>query len=69
MFNSIKVFHETQNAQTFYMTDIATNFISEWVYWMKNEYVRYEGHAYVPESAQTVGLADETIASRIKRLN
>ncbi len=68
MFNSIKAFHETQNAQTFYMTDITTNFISDWVYWLKNEYVRFDGHAYVPESAQTVGLADETISSRIKRL-
>ena len=35
MFNSIKTFHETQNAQTFYMTDITTNFISDWVYWLK----------------------------------
>ncbi|PEC30706.1 integrase [Bacillus cereus] len=68
MFNSIKTFHETQNAHTFYMTDITTNFISDWVYWFKNEYVRFEGHAYVPESAQTVGLADETIATRIKQL-
>ncbi|PHE28200.1 hypothetical protein COF73_17565, partial [Bacillus toyonensis] len=68
MFNSIKAFHKTQNAQTFYMTDITTNLISDWVYWMKNEYIRFEGHAYVPESAQTVGLADETIATRIKQL-
>ncbi|WP_235706382.1 phage integrase SAM-like domain-containing protein [Bacillus mycoides] len=68
MFNSIKAFHETQNAQIFYMTDITTNFIYDWVYWLKNEYVRFDGHIYVPESAQTVGLADETIASRIKRL-
>ncbi|PFJ81439.1 integrase [Bacillus cereus] len=68
MFNSIKTFHETQSAETFCMTQITTNFISDWVYWLKNEYVRYEGHAYMPESAQTVGLADETIASRIKRL-
>lgn len=68
MFNSIKAFHGTQNAQIFYMTDITTNFISDWVYWLKNEYVRFDGHAYVPESAQTIGLADETIASRIKRL-
>ncbi|WP_242246202.1 phage integrase SAM-like domain-containing protein [Bacillus cereus group sp. BfR-BA-01523] len=50
------------------MTDITTNFIYDWVYWLKNEYVRFDGHIYVPESAQTVGLADETIASRIKRL-
>lgn len=66
MYNSIKTFHDTQSAEIFCITHITTNFISDWVYWLKNEYVRYEGHAYIPKSSQTVELADETIASRIK---
>lgn len=68
MFNSIKTFHNKQSGEMFCITHLTTNFISDWVHWMKNEYVRYEGHAYMPESAQTIGLADETITSRIKRL-
>ncbi|WP_257133311.1 hypothetical protein [Bacillus wiedmannii] len=56
MFNSIKTFHDTQSAEIFCITHITINFISDWVYWLKNEYVCYEGHAYMPKHAQTVGL-------------
>ncbi|MGH1286527.1 hypothetical protein [Bacillus toyonensis] len=52
MFNSIKIFHGTQNAQIFYMTDITTNFISDWFYWLKNEYVRFDGHIYVHQDTE-----------------
>lgn len=68
MFNSIKAFHDTTSVKKLYLSHITTNFISDWVYWQKNEAIRFEGHKYKPESAQTVGLADATIQSRIKRL-
>ncbi|AXR17004.1 MULTISPECIES: tyrosine-type recombinase/integrase [unclassified Bacillus (in: firmicutes)] len=68
MFNSIKAFHNEKSTKAFYLSDITTNFISDWVGWLKNEYVRYDGHAYMPKTSQTVGLSDETIATRIKRL-
>ncbi|WP_240523756.1 hypothetical protein [Bacillus cereus] len=72
MFNSIKAFHNEKSTKAFYLSDITTNFISNWVGnwvgWLRNEYVRYDGHAYMPKASQTVGLSDETIATRIKRL-
>ncbi|WP_242253639.1 phage integrase SAM-like domain-containing protein [Bacillus cereus group sp. BfR-BA-01403] len=68
MFNSIKAFHNEKSTKAFYLSDITTNFISDWVGWLKNEYVRYDGHAYMPKTSHTVGLSDETIATRIKRL-
>ncbi|WP_257155078.1 phage integrase SAM-like domain-containing protein [Bacillus cereus] len=68
MFNSIKAFHNEKSTKAFYFSDITTNFITNWVGWLKNEYVRYDGHAYMPKASQTVGLSDETIATRIKRL-
>lgn len=68
MFNSIKAFHNEKSTQAFYLSDITTNFISDCVGWLKNEYVRYDGHAYMPKTSQTVGLSDETIATRIKWL-
>lgn len=68
IFNIIKAFHNEKSTKAYYLSDITTNFISDWVGWMKNEDVRYDGHAYTPKSSQTVGLSDETIATRIKRL-
>ncbi|MCU5539058.1 MULTISPECIES: hypothetical protein [Bacillus] len=55
MFNSIKAFHNEKSTKAFYLSDITTNFISDWVGWLKNEYVRYDGHAYMPKTSQTVG--------------
>lgn len=66
LYNNIETFHNTHTDRTFYLSDITTQFISDYVYWMKNEAVRFEGHAYKPESAQTVGLSDATINGRIK---
>ena len=59
--------------KNFISRELNNHFISltlqptDWVYWMKNEAVRFEGHSYKPESAQTIGLAD-TIEGRIKSL-
>ncbi|MFS0591973.1 phage integrase SAM-like domain-containing protein [Cytobacillus horneckiae] len=66
LYNNIETFHYIRTDRTFYLSDITTNFISDYVYWMKNEAVRFEGHAYKPKSAQTVGLSDATINGKIK---
>ena len=67
-FNNIEMFHATRTDRPFYLTDITTEFISDWVYWLKNEAIRFDGHKYKPHSAQTVGLSDATIETRIKNL-
>ena len=67
-FNNIEMFHGTRTDRPFYLTDITTEFISDWVYWLKNEAIRFDGHKYKPQSAQTVGLSDATIETRIKNL-
>ena len=66
LFKNINTFHETRTDKPLYLTDITTEFISDYVYWLKNEAVRFDGHKYKPKSAQTVGLADASIAGRIK---
>ncbi|WHT49825.1 tyrosine-type recombinase/integrase [Sporosarcina thermotolerans] len=68
LFKSITKFHESRSDRTLYLSDITTQFIADYVYWMKNEAVRYEGHKYFPEHAQTVGLSDATIEGRLKYL-
>jgi integrase/recombinase XerD len=66
LFKNINTFHEIRSDRSFYLTDITTEFISDYVYWLKNEVVRFDGHKYKPKSAQTVGLADASITGRIK---
>lgn len=68
LFKNVTSFHESRTDRPFYLADITTQFISDYVYWLKNEHVRYEGHAYMPEHAQTVGLSDASIDGRIKYL-
>lgn len=67
-FKTLEALHEERTQRPFYLADITTDFISDWVYYMKNEMVRFEGHHYKPESAQTVGLADATIDTRVRNL-
>lgn len=66
LFKNISAFHESRSDRPFYLSDITTEFISDYVYWLKNKAVRFEGHKYKPKDAQTVGLADASIAGRIK---
>lgn len=68
LYKSITKFHEYRYERPFYLTDITTQFIADYVYWMKNEAIRYEGHKYIPEHTQTVGLSDATIEGRLKYL-
>ena len=68
LFNNITAFHEAKYNQPFYLSDIDTKFISDWVHWLKNEVVRFDGHKYKPTSAKTVGLSDSSINGRIKYL-
>jgi len=61
LYKSIIIFHETRGDKLLYLTDITTEFIADYVYWMENVAIRYGGHDYIPEHAQTVGLSDATI--------
>ncbi|KQL47790.1 MULTISPECIES: tyrosine-type recombinase/integrase [Bacillus] len=67
-FNSLEKFHETTSDLPLYLSDITTEFISDYVYWLKNEYVKNDGHKYKPRSAQTVGLSDASIETRLNNL-
>ncbi|MFC0469575.1 tyrosine-type recombinase/integrase [Halalkalibacter kiskunsagensis] len=68
LYNSIENFHFSRTDKPFYLSDLTTEFISDYVYWMKNEAVRFEGHKYKPNSAKTVGFADASIEGRLKYL-
>ena len=68
LYKSIAKFHETRYERPLYLTDITTEFIAGYVHWMKTEAIRYDGHAYMPEHAQTVGLSDATVEGRLKYL-
>ncbi|KQU22173.1 integrase [Bacillus sp. Leaf13] len=68
LFKNISLFHETKTDKPFYLSDITADFISDYVYWLKNEAIRFDGHKYKPESAQSKGLADASIEGRIKYL-
>src|SRR4051794_11335633 len=39
LFKNINTFHEIRSDRSFYLTDITTEFISDYVYWLKNEVV------------------------------
>lgn len=68
LFNNIETFHYTRFDRPFYLTDITTEFISDYVYWLKNEAVKFDGHKFKPIEAQTTGLADASIEGRLKYL-
>lgn len=68
LFNNLEAFHKTYSARPFYLSDITTEFISDYVYWLKNECVKHEGHRFKPQHSQTVGLADASIEGRLKYL-
>ncbi|MDI0273531.1 tyrosine-type recombinase/integrase [Bacillus safensis] len=66
LFKNISTFHATRSSSPFYLSDITTEFISDYVYWLKHEAVRFEDHKYKPKSAQTIGLSGASISGRIK---
>ncbi|WP_424473344.1 phage integrase SAM-like domain-containing protein [Paenisporosarcina sp.] len=68
LFKNIENFHVTRTEKPFYLTDITTEFISDWVYWQKNICIKNENHRYMSKHAQTVGIADATIEGNIKYL-
>lgn len=68
LFNSIESFHITRSTKAFTLANITTSFISDYVYWLKHDCVKFDGNKYVPDYAKTKGLADASIQSRIKRL-
>ncbi|WP_324657519.1 tyrosine-type recombinase/integrase [Bacillus altitudinis] len=68
LYNNVENFHYTRTYRPFYLTDITTDFISNYCYWLKNEAIRFDGHKYKPDSTQTQGLADASINGRIKYL-
>lgn len=68
LFKSVTTFHATRFNRPLYLTDITTEFISDYVYYLKNEVVRFDGHKYKPKEAQTVGLKDISIVGKIKYL-
>jgi len=40
LFKNINMFHEIRSNSPFYLADITTEFITDYVYWMKNEAIR-----------------------------
>jgi integrase/recombinase XerD len=68
LFKNINKFHSTKSNSPFYLTDITTDFISNWVYWLKHEIRKNDGHAYMPEHTQTIGLSDASVYGKIKYL-
>lgn len=68
LYNNIETFHHSRTDRPFYLADITSEFISDYVWWLKHEAIRFEGHSYKPESAQTKGLADASIEGRLKYL-
>ncbi|MFY0762154.1 tyrosine-type recombinase/integrase [Metabacillus dongyingensis] len=68
LFKNIETFYATRTDKPFHLNDITTEFISDYVYWLKNKCVKHEGHRYKPKNAQTIGLADASIAGRLKYL-
>lgn len=68
LYNNIETFHNTRTDRPFYLSDITADFISDYVWWLKHEAVRFEGHSCKPKSAQTKGLADASIEGRLKYL-
>ncbi|MEZ2660608.1 tyrosine-type recombinase/integrase [Aneurinibacillus aneurinilyticus] len=49
--------HDIQN--------VTTDLVREYIVWMLNEKVRFDGHKYKPEEAKTVGLSPVTVNTRI----
>jgi integrase/recombinase XerD len=68
LYKNISAFHRTRSNAPFYLSDITTDFISDWVHWLKHQIRKNDGHTYMPEHAQTVGLSDASIYGRIKYL-
>jgi len=68
LFKNLEAFHETRSKVTLHVTHITTEFISDYVYWLKHEYVKFENNNNVPEHVKTIGLADASIATRIRSL-
>ncbi|MFD9363028.1 tyrosine-type recombinase/integrase [Priestia megaterium] len=68
LFKSLEAFHETRSKQPLYVESITTDFISDYVYWLKNECVKFENNNHVPDRMKTVGLADSSISTRIRSL-
>ncbi|MEH6962595.1 phage integrase SAM-like domain-containing protein [Priestia megaterium] len=65
LFKNLEAFHETRSKTVLYVTHITTEFISDYVYWLKHEYVKFENINNVPERVKTIELADASIAIRI----
>ena len=68
VYKSIESYHAETSKRQLHLTDITTDFISDWIHWQKHEVVLYGENRFIPSSAKTTGLADATIASTIKRL-
>lgn len=67
-FKSFEKFYSTVSDQPLYLGNISTDLISDFVYWSKNDCIKFEGHKYTPAEYQTKGLADASVETRIKNL-
>lgn len=43
-FKNLETFHATRSENEFNLADITTEFISDWVYWLMNEWIKFDGH-------------------------
>lgn len=67
-YNNLGNFHATRTDNIFCISDITTEFISDWVYWLKHEHIKFEGHPSTPKHVQTKGMADASVETRLKNL-
>jgi integrase/recombinase XerD len=67
-FKNIEIFHATKSEGTLNLEEITANYISDYVYWLKHDCVKFDGHKYTPKHAQTKGMADASVETRLKNL-
>ncbi|WLR53790.1 tyrosine-type recombinase/integrase [Mesobacillus subterraneus] len=68
VYKSIEKYHATVSNRPLYLENITTDFISDYAYWLKFDCIKFEGHKYTPEHAQTPGMSDATVETRIINL-
>jgi integrase/recombinase XerD len=66
LYKNISKFHTIRSNSNahFYLSDITTDFILDCVYYLKNEIIKNDGHAYMPEHTQTGGLSMQVYTAK-----
>ena len=69
LIKNLNKFQASRSDEPLYLTDITVQFIEDYVYYLKHEYVRYDGHKFIPDHAKTKGLKDVSVAGKLKYSN